>query len=414
MATNTNLTFANLFSGFNDRVILTLGLTQTIGYGTLYYSYGVLAPAISAEFTVSLDWFFAAFTVGLVFGGLVAPLVGRLLDRNGARLVMTAGSVTAAIALVACSLAPNIWFFSAAVILMEITACLVLYEAAFAGLTQIYRAEARRAITLITLIAGFASTIFWPLTQWMLEGIGWRSTFFVFAVAHLLVCAPHHWFVLRKATPVELNHVAQNDAQIAPLLHGVKRQRALLFYTIAIVVSGLVYSAFPVHMLRIIENEGFTAQAAALIAMCMGPAQVLARLIEVIGGHRFDPLMTGRIALGALGSSIAILLATPGSMISAILFAVTYGVAQGLITIARGTVPLQLFGVQGYATLVGRITGLRFLVNAASPFLFALAMTHLSVDVALLVCAVAAVASLVAFMLLRAPQQPTKMITVED
>jgi predicted MFS family arabinose efflux permease len=157
-------------------------------------------------------------------------------------------------------------------------------------------------------------------------------------------------------------------------------------------------------MLRIIENEGFTPEAAALIAMVMGPAQVLARFIEVLGGHRFDSLMTGRVALGALAACIALLLATPGSLETAVAFAALYGAAQGMITIARGTVPLQLFGPQGYGTLVGRITGLRFLVNAASPFLFAMAMAHLSVDAALWVCGALAIVAFALFLLLKAPK----------
>lgn len=160
-----------------------------------------MAPAISREFGVGLDWFFAAFAIGLLLGGLVAPLVGRELDRRGARLVMTMGSVLAALALVACALAPNIWAFSATVIFAEAATCLVAYEAAFAGLTQIYRHEARRGITLITLIAGFASTIFWPLTQWMLGVLDWRWTLLVFAAVHLIVCTPLHATALRRAVP---------------------------------------------------------------------------------------------------------------------------------------------------------------------------------------------------------------------
>jgi MFS family permease len=162
MSSPPRITASAIFAGLNDRTILALGLTQTIGYGTLYYAYGVLAPAIARNFGVGLDWFFGVFTVGLLLGGLVAPRVGRELDRRGARQVMGIGSVLAAIGLLACAVAPNIWAFSVAVILTEAATCLVVYEAAFAGLTQIYRHDARRGITLVTLMAGFASTIFWP------------------------------------------------------------------------------------------------------------------------------------------------------------------------------------------------------------------------------------------------------------
>lgn len=404
MSTSQRITVSAVFAGLNDRTILALGLTQTIGYGTLYYAYGVLAPAISHEFGVGLDWFFGAFTIGLLVGGLVAPFVGRELDRRGARLVMSVGSVLAALALVACALAPNIWAFSAAVIFAEAATCLVVYEAAFAGLTQIYRHEARRGITLITLIAGFASTILWPLTQWMLSAIDWRWTLLVFAVVHLLVCAPLHATALRRAVPRGRDEIKEfPGAADPPTLLGPDRRRALILFTLAIVVSGLVTSAFPVHMLRIIENEGFSAQAAALIAMVMGPAQVLARFVEVVGGHRFDPLMTGRVALGTLLASIALLLAMPASLGTAVAFAAFYGAAQGLVTIARATVPLQLFGANGYGALMGRITGLRFLANAASPFLFASAMTHLGIDTALWISGMIAALAFGLFMMLRAP-----------
>jgi predicted MFS family arabinose efflux permease len=404
MSTSQRITVSAVFAGLNDSTILALGLTQTIGYGTLYYAYGVLAPAISREFGVGLDWFFAAFTIGLLLGGLVAPLVGRELDRRGARLVMTMGSVLAALALVACALAPNIWAFSAAVIFAEAATCLVAYEAAFAGLTQIYRHEARRGITLITLIAGFASTIFWPLTQWMLGVLDWRWTLLVFAAVHLIVCTPLHATALRRAVPRGQDDIKEVPGAVdPPMLLGPDRRRALILFTLAIMVSGLVMSAFPVHMLRIIENEGFSAQAAALIAMVMGPAQVLARFVEVVGGHRFDPLMTGRVALGTLLASIALLLAMPASLGTAVAFAAFYGAAQGLVTIARATVPLQLFGANGYGALMGRITGLRFLANAASPFLFAFTMTHLGIDTALWISGMIAALAFGLFMMLRAP-----------
>lgn len=395
---------STVLKGLREPVVLVLGTTQTIGYGTLYYAYGVLAPSISREMGVSLEWFFAAFGLGLLFGGMFAPLAGRTLDRRGARVVMALGSLAAACALLFCALSVNIWMFVAGVILMEFAACLVLYEAAFAGLTQIFGHDARLRITAVSLIAGFASTIFWPLTQWLLVHLDWRMTFAAFAAAHLLVCAPLHLWKLARAVPVGSVEQANVLGRIEPPMHvGNDRQRALLAYAIAICVSGIVFSSFPVHMLRIIENEGFSPAAAALVAMIMGPAQVIARLVEIVGGQRFDALMTGRIALAALVLSILVLLGFSGSTLAAVLFAALYGVSQGLITIARGTVPLQLFGVRGYATLVGKVTGLRFVVNAIGPFAFAFLATHLGTGAAVAVNGIAALAALGAFLLLRRP-----------
>jgi MFS family permease len=388
-----------------DRTVLALGLTQTIGYGSLYYGYGVMAPAIAQDFGVGLDLFFAAFTIGLLVGGLAAPIAGREIDRRGARQVMRYGSVLAALALAGCALAPNFWFFAAATILAEVASCLVFYEAAFAALTQIHRHEARRSITAVTLIAGFASTIFWPLTQFLLTTIGWRWSLGLFAVMNLIICAPMHHWQLRKAVPPGAGdaEAGRNAPLPPPMLEGEARRKAYIAYAVAICVSSLIYSAIPVHMLRIIAHEGLTGEAAALVAMAMGPAQVLARLVEVSLGQGLNPLATGRFALGMLVVSLGILLAGPASLASAIIFAAGYGISQGLITIARGTVPLHLFGAVGYATLVGRITGMRFLVNAAGPLVFAAASTRLSMEAALAASLIVALIAFAAFMTIRGP-----------
>ncbi|MGL4729516.1 MAG: MFS transporter, partial [Bosea sp. (in: a-proteobacteria)] len=136
MSTKPFSSLRPVLASLNDRTVLALGLTQTIGYGSLYYGYGVMAPAIAKDFGISLDLFFAAFTVGLLIGGIAAPIAGREIDRRGARQIMRYGSVLGGIALIACAISPNFWFFAAATILAEIATCMVFYEAAFAALTQ--------------------------------------------------------------------------------------------------------------------------------------------------------------------------------------------------------------------------------------------------------------------------------------
>jgi predicted MFS family arabinose efflux permease len=396
-----------IFKGLGDPVILALGATQTIGYGTLYYAYGVLAPAISQDMGVGLDGFFAIFTAGLLLGGFMSPIAGRRIDRHGARLLMGIGSVMASAGLLACALSPSPLFFMGAVIFAEITACLVFYDAAFAALAQIHRHSARRSITLITLIAGFASTIFWPLTQMLLASLGWRGTLGVYALANLAICAPLHFWFLKGATPLAAEEKASEGGAhgqaIPAILSGAARERAFRLYAVAICVSGFAYAAFPFHMLRIIQSEGFTAEAAAVIAMGIGPAQVLARLAEVLGGHRFDPMMTGRVALSTLAISIALLLSLGGSLVTTLAFAALYGASQGLMTIARGTVPLQLFGPHGYGALLGRVTGLRMLVSGVAPFAFSLAATHAGMKGAMTLSLLLALAALAAFLAIRPP-----------
>ena len=405
MSATSKNAIVTLARGLGEPVVLMTGATLTIGYGTLYYAYGVLAPAIAGEFGVGIDWFFAAFTLGLLASGIAAPLVGRRLDRHGARLVATVGSVAAAVSLAVCAASGDLWMFVVGVVLAEFASCMVLYEAVFAGFAQLFGHAARRRMTAVTLIAGFASTIFWPLTQWLLSEFGWRQTFLIFAATHLCVCAPLYWRALRDTGPKTATDEGEADAPGGvPVFEGAERRAALALYTVAVCVSGIVYAAFPVHMLLILRGEGFTADAAALIAMAMGPAQVAARLAEIMAGHRFDALTTGRVALLALAGAIAALVLFDASTGAAIVFAALYGASQGLMTIARGTVPLQLFGPVGYATLVGKITGLRMVVNAGAPYLFAVSTTHLGHAIAMLACLFVTLVALVTFWLLRPPR----------
>jgi MFS family permease len=405
MATASPTRIGLVARGLLEPVVLMTGCTVTIGYGTLYYAYGVVAPLIARDFGVGIDWFFAAFAVGLVFGGLFAPWVGRQLDRRGARMIATVGSVSAAVALAVCAVSPSVWMFVGGVVLMELAACMVLYEAVFAGLTQAFGHDARRRMTAVTLIAGFASTIFWPVSQWLASNLGWRATFLLFALAHLAVCAPLHWLAFRRWTSgFAAGAPALASSDLRPVHQGAERRRAVILYAGAICLSGIIYSAFPIHMLTIIQAEGFSAETAAIIAMVMGPSQVVARLVEVMGGSRFDALTTGKVALVTLVMSISVLLASNGSIVAAVAFAALYGVSQGLITITRGTVPLQLFGPDGYATLVGKITGLRFIVNAGGPYAFAVLTTQAGHGTTILVFAVISCLALAVFFAIRKPR----------
>jgi MFS family permease len=391
---------------FRNPITIRIGITATIGYGTLYYSLAVFAPVISLEFGVSIDVFFAIFAVGLFLGGLFAPLVGQRIDRVGARRVMTAGSVVAAAALLLMSAAPNLWTFAAAIIVLEVAGTMVLYEAAFAGLTQIYRQDARRHITSVTLIGGFASTVFWPVTQMLVSEFGWRETCLFFAALHLVICVPLHWKSLARARPVQVKNLDfPSEITAENVLLGPARRRAIWLYGFAICVSGITFAAIPVHILLILQSEGVAARSAALVAMVIGPAQVVARLVEMTAESRFTSLMTGRICLSALPVSFLVLMIPGGTVWTAILFAILYGISQGLSNIVRGKVPLHLFGSEGFGTLVGRITGIRFALNAGAPFAFAFLVTVASIHSALWFGLILALAGALAFWQLRSPKQ---------
>ncbi|MEO0635218.1 MAG: MFS transporter [Pseudomonadota bacterium] len=404
------------FSSYGERPVLALGVAVTIGYGTLFYAYGVLAPAMAADMGVRLDTFFAVFTGALLASAIFAPMAGAWLDRYGARTILALGSVAATISLLICAAAPNIWVLGFGLLAVEFAAALVLYEACFAGLAQIYGHNARVRITAITLIAGFASTLFWPVTTWLQAQFGWREALAVFAVLHLLIALPLHLFAFSRHKSKTRSSAPQEDEMTAALcrsepaiLVGRERVRGAIVLGAGFCVIGLVYSAIPIHMLRIIEANGFTQAQAALIAMVMGPVQVLARVLELVGGQRFDPLVTLRISIVAMGLSVLALLAGQmtgqSTIASALVFAACFGAGQGLITIAKGTVPLMLFGPRGYGTINGRLTGARFVATAFGPVTFAWATTQYSMQVALAGCFLLAVLTLVIFSALKRPER---------
>lgn len=178
--------------------IVGLGLTQNIGYGTLYYSFSILAPSMARDFSVSNEWIFGAMSVALLAGGFLAPRLGKWIDCYGAGRMMAIGSIAAAFALVVCSFSPNALAFAGALIVIEIAANLVQYGAAFALLVQLSPSFGQRSITYLTLIAGFASTLFWPFTAHLLHWLNWQQIYLLFAVLHLFVCFPVHHTLARS------------------------------------------------------------------------------------------------------------------------------------------------------------------------------------------------------------------------
>ena len=185
--------------------IWALGLTQVVGYGTLFYSFAILAPAMSIDLGIEQQWAFGALSFALFLGSLISPLAGRMADRHGAGRVMTLGSGAAALSLAACAMAPGQWKFAAALVAMELSSCLVLYATAFVAIVQLGGAHGQRSITHLTLIGGFASTVFWPFTAVLHEHLSWREVYVVFAVLNLCVCLPIHAWVarlIRRRAPV--------------------------------------------------------------------------------------------------------------------------------------------------------------------------------------------------------------------
>ncbi len=356
------------------RAIWALGITQIIGYGTLYYSFGVLAPEIGLAFGWSPQWVYGALTVALLAGGLLAPVAGHLADRFGAARTMAIGSVAAAIALVAAALSPSGPAYAIALVAMEVASSAVLYATAFAAIVQSGGQDAQKRITHLTLIAGFASTLFWPLTGFLLTLMDWRGAYLVFAGFNLAVCAPLHYWLSRlprhdaaQTTPVP--HEGATPPAAAGALQGPDRATGFGLMLLGFAIEGFILSAVLMQIIPLLQGLGLDA-GSLLVTSLFGPAQVLSRLFFL--GRSFLPTRVAIIAAILLPLGALALVLTAPSLPGAILFAVLFGFGSGLISIVSGSLPLQLMGRENYGARLGWLSSARQIASAVAPFCLAL------------------------------------------
>jgi MFS family permease len=385
-------------------VVWALGLTQIIGYGTLYYSFGTLAPAMAAEFGWSEEWVFGVLSASLLVGGLVAPLSGRLADKHGAARLMALGSIAAALSLALAALAPNGVVFAAGLVAMEVASAFVLYSTAFAALAQASPIGAQRSITHLTLIAGFASTIFWPITAALHDVFSWRDVYLIYAAMNLLLCVPVHFWLARRH---RLGSAQRRETPAMAALVPAERQRGALVLMLAgFALVGFVSSAVTVHMVPMLSALG-AGEAAVITTMLFGPSQVLSRLINMQFGRGLSQPMLAIIAALVLPAGLAVLLLTPPRLPGVAAFAVLFGLGNGLYSIVSGTLPLVLFGSDGYGRRLGMISSSRLLASAAAPFAFSLVAATSSTAVSVALTAMVGVVAVVTFGLLWSTSRDT-------
>jgi MFS family permease len=383
------------------RAIWALGLTQIVGYGTLYYSFSVLAPEIGRDFGWSPGWVYGALTIALLAGGFLAPVAGHLADRFGAARTMAAGSVAAAATLAAAGVAPNGMVYAASLVAMEITSSLVLYATAFAALVQAGGQGAQRSITHLTLIAGFASTLFWPLTSLLLRYIDWQAVYLVFGGLNLFVCAPLHLWLsrLRKGVSPQAPAATGRAVESPPesgTLPGRHRSLGFGLMMLGFAIEGFILSAVLMQIIPLLTGLGL-GTGALLVTSLFGPAQVLSRLANMVLGRN---LLASRVAVIAsilLPLGVLVLAATAPYLPGAVVFAILFGLGSGLISIVSGALPLQLMGRERYGTKLGWLSSARQIASAIAPFCLALLMGALGPSGALWVIASLGILSVLTF-----------------
>ncbi len=355
--------------------IAILGSTQTLAWASSYYLPAVLADAIAHDAGVSTNWLFGIFSGSLIISALLGPRMGRISDAGGGNRMLAGSNLLFTLGLILLAFTHSLPMLALAWLVLGVGMGFGLYDAAFAVLGRIYGTNARGAITGITLFAGFASTIGWPLTAWGAATIGWRDTCLAWAALHLFVALPlNYWALPRPAVTAEDKKAMDKPVPI---------DRPMILLGFAFAAAWIVTAGFAAHFPRILEATGASHAQAIAAAALMGPAQVGARVIEASVLRRFHPLVSARLAMLTHPVGVAIVLMAGGG-VSAGVFAVLHGAGNGVVTIARGTVPLMIFGPENYGYRLG-ILGMpaRFL-SAAAPLGFSLLIDRMGGHVLLI------------------------------
>jgi MFS family permease len=358
--------------------IAILGSTQTLAWASSYYLPAVLADAIARDTGVPTNWLFGIFSGALVISALLGPRMGRMSDAGGGNRMLAGSNVLFAVGLALLAYAQSAPMLIASWLVLGVGMGFGLYDAAFAVLGRIYGTNARGAITGITLIAGFASTVGWPLTAWGAATLGWRDTCLAWAALHVFVAMPLNMWALPKPTITTEDKKAMD--QPVPI------DRPMIPLGFAFAAAWIVTAGMAAHFPRILEATGATQAQAIAAGALIGPAQVAARMLEASVLARLHPLVSARLATLTHPIGVAVILAAGGG-VAASAFAVLHGSGNGIITIARGTVPLAVFGPVNYGYRLG-ILGMpaRFL-SAAAPLGFALLIDKLGGNVLLVTAA---------------------------
>lgn len=348
------------------RVVGTLGTAQTLAWASSYYLPAMLAAPMARELGLSVTTVFGAFSLAMLLAAAVGPFAGRAIDRFGGRPVLIGSNLVFAAGLGLLALAQGPWTLFGAWLLIGAGMGSGLYEAGFATLVRLYGRAARDPITGITLLAGFASTVGWPLSAALEAGLGWRGACGVWAALHLGLGLPLNLSLPRlpQAGAPE-TEAASPVPEVPPPAHPM-RAAALLAYVFA--VTWFVSTAMASHLPQVLQLAGVGLAGAVAAGALIGPAQVAGRVLEFGVLRRLHPLFSARAAALGHPAGALLLMALGGPV--AMVFAVLHGLGNGIMTIAKGTLPLAIFGPQGYGALTGMLMVPTRLLQAAAPLVF--------------------------------------------
>lgn len=381
-------------------VVVLLGTSQTLAWASSYYIPAILAGTMAQELGIETSTVFVAFSCAMLLTAFLGPRVGRAIDQYGGRVVLLASNLVFILGLAMLALAQGPVMLFAAWLVLGLAMAMGLYDAGFATLAGLYGKEARSAITGITLIAGFASTVGWPLSGIMLAEFGWRGACWGWALIHLVLAMPLNLLLpqgTQRAAPA-----ASAAAPTATAARETRRTAILLAFIFA--AGGFSAAALAAHLPALLIAAGATPAAAIAAGALMGPAQVAARVLEFTVLRRAHPLLSAKLAqvTHPIGAAILLVFGAPFAAI----FVLLHGAGNGVNTIVRGTLPLAIFGPAGYGARQGLIVAPARVLGALAPALFGFVVAGFGAHALWFTAALSLAAFAALFMLRVAPESP--------
>jgi MFS family permease len=353
-------------------LVWALSGAQLVSWGVLYYGFSLFVVPMESELGWSRTTLNGALSLGLLAAGLFAYPVGTWIDRHGGRWLMTAGSLLGVAMLLAWSQVTDIVMFHAIWIGIGIAQAATLYEPAFVVLTRLYHQTFRTKITMMTLVGGLASTVFIPLIQVLIDTLEWRTALVALAVIVALACLPVHALMLRDrdagmlatdAAPPMLGRAAVQRAMRTPVFWGLM---------VCFIAYYATFSALAFHIVPMLTDRDFPPATVVGIVAMIGPSQVAGRVLLLVLGRHVRTATVGRIIMFAFPIAALLLIYLPHSLPALFAFAILYGIANGIMTIVRGTAVPDLLWREGYGAINGALSLPSTMAKAASPFVAAL------------------------------------------
>jgi predicted MFS family arabinose efflux permease len=352
-------------------LIWALAIAQLVSWGSLYYSFSLFVVPMEAELGWSRTTLDGALSLGLLVAGLLAYPVGAWIDRHGGRAVMSLGSLSGAALLWAWSSTRSPVLFYALWLGLGWSLAATLYEPVFAVITRSFPQSYRLRITALTLVGGFASTVFIPLTQLFIDVLGWRHALLALSVCNIVIALPVHALLLYGSEPEAAVAGSAKPAALqgsAEAMRRALRHRVFWGLAVSFTLYYATFSAMTFHIIPLLSERAVpTATIVGAIAV-IGPAQVVGRVGLLVFGTRISAALAGRLAFAAFPAAVILLLAFPASLVALFAFAVVYGAANGVITIVRGLAVPDLLWREGYGAINGALTLPANIARAAAPF----------------------------------------------